>query len=74
MSAHSHSPSATPKPPPERLAANLRDADAGWALSDGDVAALDAALAQEREVYDHARALYDAHARRLGARTQARAA
>ena len=27
---------------PERLAANLRDADAGWALSDGDVAALDA--------------------------------
>ena len=41
---------------PERLAANLRDADAGWALSDGDVAALDAlttddALATARAHY-----------------------
>ena len=41
---------------PSPLAANLRDADAGWALSDGDVAALDAlttddALATARAHY-----------------------
>ena len=50
-----------------RNAARPRRADFGADV----VAALDAALAQEREVYDHARALYDAHARRLGARFDA---
>ena len=47
-----------------RNAARPRRADFGADV----VAALDAALAQEREVYDHARALYDAHARRRTAR------
>ena len=39
---------------PERLAANLRDADAGWTLSDADIAELDALTTDDALATAHA--------------------